>query len=329
MNDFSKVETLFQVIDQTALILRKELDCSYLEAIAETGENLFHGDVLQDELDEVTVRRLKKEYDKISLDRTESELIRKGYQLAILKGMKEAIQPNHQMTPDTVGMFMSYLVGKFMHNHSTYTVLDPVIGTGNLLTTVLNGQNKVEQAYGVDVDELLIKLAYVSANLQKHPIQFFNQDSLQPLFIDPVDLVVADLPVGYYPNDEGAKEYRLKADEGHSYAHHLLIEQSLNYVKEGGYVMALVPNNLFESEEAPKLHEFLKEETVIQGLIQLPLSIFKQESHAKSIFILQKKGADVEAPKQALLVDLPKFTNKEAMGKMMGEIDQWFAVNKR
>ncbi|MFC3883235.1 class I SAM-dependent methyltransferase [Bacillus songklensis] len=329
MNGLTQMEELFGVIDQTAIILRKELQCSYLEAVAETGENLFHETVLQNELDEVTQKRLEKEYDKIKLNKYDKETIRKAYQLAILKGMKEATQPNHQMTPDAVGLFMSYLIRKLMAGKKDYSILDPAVGTGNLLTTVLNYEElKAKQAYGIDVDDLLIKLAYVNANLQEHPVQLFNQDSLQPLFIDPVDLVVCDLPVGYYPNDMGAASYKVKAQEGLSYAHHLFIEQSLNYTKPGGYVMVLVPNNLFETEQAPCLHEFLKEEAVIQGLIQLPLSLFKNENSAKSIFILQKKGEGVVPPKQALLVELPKFTNKEAMNQIMTEIDKWFRAKR-
>ncbi len=69
---------------------------------------------------------------------------------------------------------------------------------------------------GVEIDDILIRLAYVNANLQAHPVQLFNQDSLEPLFIDPVDAVVCDLPVGYYPNDSRAADYQLKAVEGHS-----------------------------------------------------------------------------------------------------------------
>ena len=51
--------------------------------------------------------------------------------------MKESVQPNHQMTPDTIGMFIGYLLKKFIKNN-TYRLLDPAVGTGNLLTTVLN-----------------------------------------------------------------------------------------------------------------------------------------------------------------------------------------------
>lgn len=330
MSQLASMEKLFGVIDQTAIILRKELNCVYLEAVAETGGNLFQGTILQEELDEVTKKRLKKEYDSITLDHFEKETIRKAYQLAILKGMKEAVQPNHQMTPDAVGLFVSYLVGKFMSGKDKYTLLDPAVGAGNLLTTILNTHAaSIEHVYGVDVDDLLLQLTYVNANLQKHGVQLFNQDSLQPLFIDPVDLVVCDLPVGYYPNDEGAKEYKVRAEEGHTYAHHLFIEQSLRHVKDGGYVVALIPNNLFESEQSHLLQPLLKEEAIVQGIIQLPLSMFKQEQAAKSIMVLQKQGEGVTAPENALLVNLPKFSNREAMSDIMAQMDQWFRVNKK
>ncbi|SIE56051.1 Uncharacterised protein [Mycobacteroides abscessus subsp. abscessus] len=48
--------------------------------------------------------------------------------------------------------------------------------------------------------------------------------------------------MGYYPNDIRAQDYELKADEGHSYAHHLFLEQSMRHVKEGGYLFLIVPN---------------------------------------------------------------------------------------
>ena len=54
------VEELFTVVNETATLLQEELNCSYLEALAETGENLFQQSVLQDELSELTVKRLKK-----------------------------------------------------------------------------------------------------------------------------------------------------------------------------------------------------------------------------------------------------------------------------
>ncbi|MCP1125505.1 class I SAM-dependent methyltransferase [Bacillus sp. 3103sda1] len=326
----STVETLFSIFDSSAVILRKELDITYLEALVETGDNLFEGTILQEGLEQPTIERLEREYSKFNEENYKGEEIRKAFQLAILKGMKEGVQANHEMTPDAVGMFMSYLFQKFMKDHKEMTVLDPAVGTGNLLTTIFNGcpEGTNVSGFGVDVDDLLVKLALVNANLQKQAVEFFNQDGLAPLYIDPVDVVVCDLPIGYYPNEIGASEYTLKADEGMSYAHHLFVEQSVKHTKEGGYLFFLVPNFIFESDQAPKLHAFIKETCFVQGLLQLPVSMFKNEKNAKSIFVLQKKGQDIQMPKQALLVELPKFSNMTAMENIMNQINGWFAKQK-
>ncbi|WP_142310928.1 class I SAM-dependent methyltransferase [Bacillus wiedmannii] len=324
------VETLFSIFDSSAVVLRKELDVTYLEALVETGDNLFEGAILQEELSESAIERLNREYSTFNEETYKGEEIRKAFQLAILKGMKEGVQANHEMTPDAVGMFMSYLFRKFMQGQNEITVLDPAIGTGNLMTTVFNSAKEglAMSGFGVEVDEVLIKLALVNANLQKHAIEFFHQDGLAPLYIDPVDAVVSDLPIGYYPNEIGASEYKLKADQGMSYAHHLFIEQSVKHTKEGGYLFFLVPNFIFESDQAPKLHAFIKETCFIQGLLQLPVSMFKNEKNAKSIFVLQKKGPSVTMPKQALLVELPKFSNMKAMENIMDQLNTWFATHK-
>ncbi|MFJ5621922.1 class I SAM-dependent methyltransferase [Peribacillus loiseleuriae] len=327
---FAPIEELFHIFDETAHILQEELSCTYLDALGETGENIFHGKVLQEEVSELAQKRLMKHYQEFTLDKYQKEEIRKAYQLAILKGMKESIQPNHQMTPDAVGMFVSYLIGKFTNEQATLSMLDPAVGTGNLMYTILNYlADKNITSYGVDVDETLIRLAYAGANLQEHEVQFFNQDSLEPLFIDPADVVVSDLPIGYYPNDVRASEYKLAADKGHSYAHHLFIEQSIMHLKDGGYTFFIVPNNLFLSEEAPKLNGFLRKYTHIQGLVQLPLSMFKNEQSAKSILILQKHKEGVRAPKEALLVQLPKLSDAVKTKSIMDQIDTWFRQEKQ
>jgi len=322
------VEELFTVFSETATVLQEEMECSYLEALAATGENIFQEAILQTDISEYGVKRLKKSYESISLDKYSKEEIRKSFQLAILKGMQENIQPNHQMTPDSIGMFIGYLVQK-LYKRKEMRLLDPAVGTGNLLTTVMNQQpEKRIEAYGVEVDDLLLKLGFVNANLQEQPIQFYNQDSLSKLFIDPVDVVVSDLPIGYYPNDIGASEYILKADNGHSYAHHLFIEQSINHLKDGGYLFCMIPNNLFESEQADKLHQFFKENVHIQGIMQLPLTLFKNTQAAKSILVVQKKGEGIKAPKQVLLANVPSLSNMGKMEKILADIEKWVKDNK-
>ncbi|WP_018662486.1 class I SAM-dependent methyltransferase [Heyndrickxia acidiproducens] len=324
----SPIASLYTYFNESAQILQKSLSVTYLEAVAMAGENLFNSRVVQNGISEPDEKQLDQLSGKVDLDKYSREEIRKAYQLAILKGMKENVQANHQMTPDTIGLFMGYFIAKFTSGRRALSILDPAVGTGNLLTTILNQLDEKEiTAYGADVDDILIRLAYTGANLLCHDIELFTQDSLTRLFIDPVDIVVCDLPVGYYPNDAGAKAYQLKADEGHSYAHHLFIEQSLRYTRPGGYLFFLIPNHLFESKEAPKLHQFLKEEAIIQAILQLPLTLFKNEQSAKSILVLQKKSEGIQAPEQVLLASLPSLSNQQAVQSVMLKIDAWCREN--
>ncbi|MBT2754446.1 class I SAM-dependent methyltransferase [Mesobacillus foraminis] len=322
------VEKLFTVFNVTADILKDELSCTYLEGLAETGENLFHEKILQEELSELTERRLLKAYSEVNLEEFTKEQIRQAFQLAILKGMQENVQSNHQMTPDSVGMFIGYLVNKFVEKPAI-RILDPAVGTGNLLATVLNQLDKSVESAGIDIDDILIRLAYVNANLLMHQVQLFNQDGLAPLFIDPVDVVVCDLPVGYYPNDVRAAEFEIHAKTGHTYAHHLFIEQSARHTKEGGFMFLVIPNGLFESEQSSHLHEYIKKNLIIQGIIQLPEAMFKNKQSAKSILILQRNGEGTTPPKSALLVDLPKMSDGPAMNRILADIDSWLIGNKK
>ncbi|SNZ18066.1 site-specific DNA-methyltransferase (adenine-specific) [Terribacillus aidingensis] len=317
------VEKVYQALDQMAESLESHENIAYLDALGAAMEYIIDRET---ELTEKPI--VKQQLDKHAaiFDKQgyKKEEVRKGIQLAILKGMKGATQQQHMLTPDTVAMLIGYLTNKLVGKNDNFRLFDPAVGTGNLLTAVLNQVEKDVQAYGSDVDPTLIQLAVMSANMQERQIEFFHQDSLRPFLLEPVDLVVSDLPVGYYPDDVQAAQYDLKAEEGHSYSHHLFIEQSLHYTKEGGYLLFVVPNFLFESDQARSLHAFLQQQAHIVGLLQFPDSMFKSESQAKSVLILQKKGTLTTAPKQALLVQLPSFKNPNAMSNVLKQINDWF-----
>lgn len=316
-------ETFFLSLNTVTETIQNEKNITYLEALINSGELIFQGQV-DKELSEVGQKKIASLISQLDLSLFSKEEIRKVFQLAILKGMKEATQPNHAMTPDAVCLFISYLVNIVTESSEQFRILDPAIGSGNLLTAILNNSNKIISSYGIEPDETLLQLAYVSANLQEQNLELFHQDSLQDILVDPVDLVVADLPIGHYPNEEIAAKYQLKSKEGMSLTHHLMIEQSINYTKQGGFLLFIIPNFMFETKEAKDLHAFIKEHTYIYSLLQLPKSMFKDEKHGKSIFIVRKKGNGVVGPSQALLAELPSFSNKQALTEMLQSISKWF-----
>lgn len=320
------IEMLFTCLDDCTAIIQNELNVTYLEALILTGEFLFQGNI-DSSLSEVSMKKLKNSISSINLEDFTKEQIRKTYQLTILKGMKEGTQAHHAMTPDAVAMFMSYLVNKVTEKYQDFRLLDPAVGSGNLLTAILNNSNKKIDSFGIEPDETLLKLAYVNSNLQKHIIELFHQDSLTNIFIDLVDVVVSDLPIGYYPNQSIAEQYQLKADKGMSYTHHLIIEQMISSTKQGGFLIFLIPSNMFETDQAKRLHQFIKEHAHIYSLIQLPKSLFKEENNRKSIFILRRKGEGIQPPSQALLAELPSFSHKQSLSEMINSMNNWFKLH--
>lgn len=304
----STMEKVFYFIDNHATEIQKEQDLPYLESLLTTTENWLDGHI------------------KPGVEPGKED-IRKAIQLAVLKGMKEHVQPHHQMTPDALGLLVGYLVELFVKEKQV-TVLDPAVGTGNLLLTVMNYLDGRMTGAGVELDDLLIRLASNIGNLVEQPVTLYLQDALQPLLIDPVDVVVSDLPVGYYPDEENAASYELKAEEGMSYAHHLFIEQSLKHTAEGGYLFFIVPKALFESPMAGQLHNYLKKTAHIQSVMELPDTLFKNSSHAKGILVLQKKKEGVKAPKEVLLARVPNMSKPETMAKFFSQVSSWFKENK-
>lgn len=303
-----KIEKLFGMLNEHAEKIEKEQDATLLEGVLDGLEAWLDGEV------------------DFSQQGATKEDVRKSIQIAILKGMRKGSQPNHQMTPDTLGLLVGYFVEQIFAERlekEKLTIMDPAVGTGNLLLTVMNLLDGKLEASGVEVDELLIQLAAATADLTEQPVSLYRQDALQDLLVDPVDAIVCDLPVGYYPNEDVALDYELCASEGMSYAHHLFIEQSVNYTKDGGYLFFLAPTHLFESEQSKQLHKYIQKHAWIQAIIQLPDTMFANKALEKSIVILQKQGEAFKAPKEVLLAKVPNMQNKQALAMFFEKVKMW------
>ncbi|MFJ7730969.1 class I SAM-dependent methyltransferase [Lysinibacillus sp. NPDC097231] len=302
------IEKLFGMLNDHAEKIEKEHNITLLEGVLDGLEAWLDGEV------------------DFSQEGATKEDIRKAIQIAILKGMRKGSQPNHQMTPDTLGLLVGYFVEQIFADRlgaEKISILDPAVGTGNLLLTVMNLLDGKIEATGVEVDELLIRLAAATADLTEQSVSLYRQDALQDLLVNPADAIVCDLPVGYYPNEDVALEYELCPSEGMSYAHHLFIEQSINYTKDGGYLFFLAPTHLFESEQSKQLHKYIQKHAWIQAIIQLPDTMFANKALEKSIVILQKHGNEFKAPKEVLLAKVPNMQNKQALAMFFEKVKMW------
>ena len=83
--------------------------------------------------------------------------------------------------------------------------------------------------------------------------------------------------------------FKVAATGEHTYAHHLLMEQSLKYLKKDGIAILLAPTNLLTSPQSDLLKKWLSGYADIIAVITLPEAAFGNKHNMKSIFVLKKQ----------------------------------------
>ncbi len=322
------IEQLFDLVDETSMIISSELKVSYLHAMCESCQNIMSQEI-NSSISQESKEALEKQYETLEgLEFTQEE-IRKALQLAILKGLKSERLTNAMMTPDSIALILGYLISKFIKNFNGVRMADLTVGTGNLLTAVLNHLGtEPQEIYGVEVNNDLLKIAYTLSDMQEYAIQFYQQSSLKPLFIDPLDLIIGDLPEGQLEQEEVNQLGLTLASQGVNYLPYLLIENHLNYLKPGGYAFYVIPNDLFSQPQSQVFHQLLTSKANIQALLQLPTSLFKQDELGKSLFIVQKNGENIQPVGEVLVAQLPNFNDPHQFNQMLTRIENWIKLNK-
>ena len=259
------------------------------------------------------------------------ELKRQVLQLLLVATMREdGLQANYQVTPDAIGMWVGFVVEQFVTAGEPVKVTDLTVGSGNLLATVAQvlGQQKNEMtASGVENDDTMLTIASGMAALLGLDWQLTLADAVadQPAVNE--DVVIADLPVGYYPSAVPT-DFTTQADEGLTYVHHLLIEQAIKALRPGGLAALIVPANLFESEQAANILKYLQGSDVFfQALLQFPEKLFTNEKAAKAILVLQRAGGDAVQATPVMLARTPELTNVAENKNFVSEITAWMTAN--
>ncbi len=304
------MEVLFEKLDVKSKDLHDENGQSYIENLGLAMEDIYTNQ--RDLLEQSTLQER-----------------RKAFQFAYLSLLKEeVIQPNHQMTPDSIGFILSYLVNLFNKNKKELNIVDIASGTGHLSATINEqNQDKTLMHHLIEVDPVLQRVSIHLANFLEIPFDVYPQDAIMPLPLEEADVIVGDLPVGYYPVDERSKEMKLGFDEGHSYSHYLLLEQAVTATRPGGYVFLIVPTNIFEGEEVKQLQKYIATETEMQAFLNFPNSLFKTEQSRKSLLILQKKDPGNTRIVEVLLANIPDFKAQSQLQTFLSEVDEWMKEN--
>ena len=320
------IEKLYDIIDEMAMILVENANLRYLDALCAVSENIMAMDILQEVETDVEVKLFGMQKQLVEIEFTTLE-IRKALQLALLKGMKADHVPLDNITPDSIGMLVGHLVGKFFKDLSTITIADFTCGTGNLLTTVLNGLESTPAGiYGADDDYQMLQLAKMMTDMQEYDAQLFYQSSARTMAVSEVDVIIGNLPTK--GDVTAADKDSALAQAGCNFLPYLLVENHLNYLVPSGYAIYIIGNDFFSQEYAAKFHEVLTATADIGILLQLPENLFKDSARQKSVIVVRKHQAGLPKVKELLVGNFPDFANIEGFRTMLTKVDKWVKINE-
>lgn len=302
------LELFYDCLDETNIILYEATKKPYFELLEMTVENILAGEVLTD-VDEEVVAKLQAEYDKIADVDFTVEDVRKAMQSIILRGFKEMRIPNGNTTPDTLGIFASYLITKLTAKKKI-SILDPLCGTGNLLFTIANYLDKDINLFACDHDLWMTKLTQMNSNLMNYETEIYLQDTFN-LHLKGLDFIVCDMPNSDYSKNEEYFPYK-------SILHYS------NMLNDEGSMIAIVSNDFFDYDKKQQFKKKLLENMSIIGLVELPdnMSVIKP----KIILVLSKKEFK---DKKCFMVKLPNFSDVKEFNSSLMEIEAWFEKNKQ
>lgn len=301
------LELFYDCVDESNNLLYELIHKNYFELIEETVNNILAGEVVTD-VDDEGVEKLQAIYDKIADVDFSVEDVRKAMQAIILKGFKEMGILNGNTTPDTLGIFIAYLITK-LTKEKNISILDPLCGTGNLLHTIANHLDKEMKLYACDHNLWMTKLTGMVSDLLNLEVEVFLQDTLN-LKMNNLDFIVFDLPNVVKEDD---KEY---------FPYQAILHYK-DMLKENGSMIGIVGNDFFDYDKNQEFKKQLLVDSSIIGLVELPDKMFV--SKPKIILVIQKKVVD---KKNCFMVKLPSFTDVKEFNSVLMDIEAWFEKNK-
>ena len=310
--NFEKIEKAYGYLLENTQTIQTDLQTNFYDALVEQNAIYLDG---QTEL--TLVKENNQRLKDLNLNKEEW---RRSFQYLLMKAAQtEPLQANHQFTPDGIGFLLVFLVDQLASSDQV-DVLEMGSGTGNLAQTLMNNCQRSLDYLGLEIDDLLIDLAASMAEVMKADVNFAQGDAIRPQVLKESDVIISDLPVGYYPDDAIASRYQVASPQGHTYAHHLLIEQSLKYLKPGGVAIFLAPNDLLTSEQSPLLKQWMQDHAQVLAMVTLPENLFQSANLAKTIFVFRKQE---EAVVQPFVYPLTDLQDQEDLMKFRESFQNW------
>ncbi|MBQ6817301.1 MAG: hypothetical protein IJO27_02615 [Bacilli bacterium] len=273
--DNKKIDLFYKLVDKACMIYYNELGIDYLEAFIKVSESLTK-EFDEMKLSKKTIDKLNGIYEEISNTEFLNEEVRLACELIFVKGLKHRNVLLDFMTPDVINYLYVHIIKSIIDNVEGFdkeeiTILDTVLGTSNLLQTVINNIENYKDinvlGVGIEKDELLVHLSQSFSELLGNEIIINFNDALKKINC------CANIIVG---------------DFGETKDVYQIIIERLNNLADDGFFIYVINNDFF-TYASDEFRKTVSNEATLIGLIMLPLT-FTNANHVGKSILIGRKG---------------------------------------
>lgn len=298
MKKIDRVDLYYNLIDKACMLLYKELNMNYLNALIRVSRDLtisFDDSLLE----KGAIKKLEQIYEQIEQEDFVNEDIRLALELLVVKGLKHLNYYNLDvLTPDTLNYLFAFLVQELFDKK--ITILDITLKTGNMINCIANYISCESNLIGIEKESLLSEISRGFSELQGNQILIYNNQVVDPI-LDYVDVVIGELK-SEIVNDE--------------FLPYKLILKFMDNLNEDGYFIYLIDNDFFKQKV---INDFRRKfNGTFLGLIVLPDSLFINQS--KSILIGCK---ELKQNFEMLVMNIKDIKDKNEMQKTFTYLKKW------
>ena len=299
----TKVDKFYKLLDQACLVYYDDLKTDYIEAFIKVANDLTN-EFDEGKLSDESIEKLKQIYHKIEEDNFLNEEVRLASELVIIKGLKHRNLVLDFITPDVINYLYTYIVRAIVDNTNykdkeKLVIMDTVLGTSNLLQTIINNVDKEVLGIGIEHDELLVHVAKALTELVGNELVINYQDAKKET------LEYADIVIGDFGEVDDIYD--------------IILKRSIN-LPNGGYFIYLINNDFFV-KCSDEVKNKIKKEMTFVGLVVLP-NKFTSENHIGKSILIGKK--EVVNDYQMAIIKIDEETNKDSFEDAINKINNMF-----
>ena len=310
------VDEFYDFVDKACMAIYDDIHLDYLEGfiivsnaitkIVTDDVDILDPGFYDKRLSQKCVKKLANIYSSLENCEFTSEEVRLATELILIKGFKARNLLLDFVTPDTINYLFSYIINSIIRYNKKYSnldnirILDTVLGTGNLMQTIINNSSSNISAIGIENDELLVNVAKSFNDLLDNELVINYQDAKDDNY-NSCDIVIGDF--------------------GESKNIYDIILKRLDNLDDG-YFIYLINNDFFLNATDEFKQDLISVATLI-GLIVLPKNFVSPSHVGKSILIGKK---EVLNDYRLGIIQMDEELNEKNINSAFNKIDK--LINK-